>query len=271
MILPPLIIAMLAVGSALAADSSADGPGTFVPIRKGKGFQRFGMVLMGGTNFSDAATQATFQSFRELENGRALSNYVSVGRDPLPNHVAAIAGTTVRTVPRPPSPSWRRSYLPHVLIESPGVQYGLENCPGGADSLRQCRFDGTSLIDLFEALNVSYRFYAEDYQGGCDLSTLASSIPALHSTKVQETPEWCEKVVNAAQFQNDISSNNLPQVWFYIPNTENGRGPGISPNQNRCISTVFIPLLQNAEFSKDLLFVLNCTSSPPHTPFMDAS
>lgn len=108
MILPPLVIVLFATGLAVAADPSAPVPSSFVPPRQGKDFQRFGMVLMGDTNFSDAATQATFQSFLKLNNGRALGSYFSVGRDPLPNHVAAIAGTTVRSPS--PSPSWRRSY-----------------------------------------------------------------------------------------------------------------------------------------------------------------
>lgn len=157
-------------------------------------------------------------------------------------------------------------FSPNVLIESPGVQYGLENCQGGAGSPSQCRFDGTSLIDLFEAQNVIYLFYAEDYQGGCDLSALASSVPALHSTKVQDTPQWCEKVVNAVQFQEDVNRHNLTQIWFYSPSKQNGGGSGISPNQSRCTSTLFVPLLEKAKFSKDLLFVLSCTSSPPSRP-----
>lgn len=82
MLLPSLVMAMLAVESAVAADSPAPVPSSFVPPRKGKAFQSFGMVLMGGTNFSDAETQATFQPLQKLENSRALSNYVSVGRDP---------------------------------------------------------------------------------------------------------------------------------------------------------------------------------------------
>ena len=127
-----------------------------------------------------------------------------------------------------------------------------------------------SLVDLFEAQNVSYRFYAEDYRGKCDLSALASSVPALHSTKVQANSNWCEKIVNAVQFQDDAHSNSLPQVWFYTPSTQNGGGSHISPNQNRCISSLFVPLLRNAEFSKDLLFVLSCAFSPPSTPFMAA-
>jgi phospholipase C len=143
---------------------------------------------------------------------------------------------------------------PNYLAITSGSTWGIRN--NSAHNL-----DATHIGDLLEAKGRSWKSYAEDCPGGCDLRATIGKYarkhePFLSYLNVQQSAERCARVVNSAQFDADLASGALPDFSLYIPNNRNnGHDTGVA-FADKWLARRFGPLLDDARFMKGMLFVV---------------
>ena len=143
---------------------------------------------------------------------------------------------------------------PNYLALTSGSDWGIH------DDFRHT-INATHLGDLLDAKGYSWRSYAEDYPGHCDLRGQVGNYvrkhePFLSYADVQSTPSQCAHVVNANQLDTDLASGSLPAFSLYIPNNRNnGHDTGVA-YADKWLAGRFGALLKDARFIKDMLFVV---------------
>ncbi|MBI3542609.1 MAG: hypothetical protein HY075_04970 [Deltaproteobacteria bacterium] len=145
------------------------------------------------------------------------------------------------------------SYPNYVALTS-GSTWGIHND-------WQKTIDATHLGDLLEAKGRSWKVYAEGYPGNCFLGSARGKyarrhVPFLSYKNVQEKPDRCARIVNAAQLDEDVRNGALPDYALYIPdNNDNGHDTGVK-FADRWLAKRFTPLLADHRFTDGLLFVV---------------
>jgi hypothetical protein len=131
----------------------------------------------------------------------------------------------------------------------------------GVKDDKPVNLDSKNIIDLLEAKNISWKVYAEDYPGSCNLvekheKYVRKHNPFMSYTNITSNPKRCQYIVNADQLDIDIRSGTLANYSFYIPNLDNdAHDTGIAYADNY-LKTAFVPRLKNPAFTKDLLFII---------------
>jgi len=86
----------------------------------------------------------------------------------------------------------------------------------------------TSIVDLLENKNISWKAYAENQPTPCFTSQWNDGTlyarkhnPFISFNSVRNNATRCAKMVPATQLDKDIAANNLPQFSYFIPNQRN--------------------------------------------------
>lgn len=177
-------------------------------------------------------------------DGVRLSNYSGITHPSQPNYIAAIAG------------------LPFVTNDDP------------------IDLPDTSIVDLLEAKNVTWKAYMEDLPES-NKAVKSKGLyfrkhnPFISFDRVRKDPKRLAKIVNAKQLAIDVKNNELPQYSWYTPNIQNdGHTPpaNFEPNiPNRRVDFLALwlkgflqPLRKNPNFAKRTLIVVIFDESIPH-------
>lgn len=173
---------------------------------------------------ADAAMSQPFLSQLALRGG-ALLNYHAVAHPSQPNYVALTSGNT----------------------------YGIDNSP--------VSLNVPHLGMLLDARGRSWKLYAEDYPGNCFLGETNGlyarrHVPFLSFADVQNDPQRCARVVEAAQLDRDVAASALPDFAMYIPNVINDGHDSSVAAADAFMASRFGPLLNDPRFASGTLFVV---------------
>jgi hypothetical protein len=165
--------------------------------RGGSHFDHVVIVVMENQGASQALSDANIASI--VKQAAWFSNYHAVSHPSLPNSLALVAGSTYGVT---------RDYVDTSIKR-------------------------LSIISRLEQKGLTWKAYAEDYQGRCLKSDAGKSVtpnakaaasstmrrvPFLSFAAVQNSPVRCGRVVNASQFMTDARAGKLPNYSFYSPN-----------------------------------------------------
>lgn len=187
------------------------------------------IVILENTDYATALEQPFLGSL--ARRGALLTNFTAETHPSQPNYVALIAGSTYGVVSDN-----------NVTLERP------------------------QLGDLLEAKGLQWKVYAEGYPGGCFLGASAGAyvrkhVPFLSFKDVQQDPGRCARIVNADDLASDVRGGTLPNFSLYIPDNNNdGHDTGVA-YADRWLSTTFGPLLEDADFTKGLIFIVTFDES----------
>jgi len=156
--------------------------------------------------------------------GAYLSNYYALAHPSQPNYIGLISGSI-----------------------------------DGVQGNRIGTVDRRHLGDLMTAKGLTWKSYAEDYPGGCDLRSHIGKYvrrhePFLSFRSVQQGPV-CANVRPAGEFARDVQAG-LANFVLYVPNNDhNGHDTGVA-KADRWLQREFEPLLSDPHFMKGTLFVV---------------
>ncbi|HEX2914403.1 MAG TPA: alkaline phosphatase family protein [Chloroflexia bacterium] len=224
---PPVTTANVASSSVTPAATTASATATAMTgVTGGQNFDRVFIIVLENADYASALAQPYLAQL--AKEGTLLKNYFAVTHPSYPNYLAMVGGSTF-----------------------------------GVTSDGQTDIAKTSLADLMEAKNVSWKAYAEQYPAnqGCFKGVLQGKyvrkhMPFLSFTGVQSNPAWCNKIVPASQLQMDVAKGNLPQFVFYEPDLNNdGHDTGVA-FASKWLQGFLPPLLQNPQLASNTLFVV---------------
>ncbi|HVA67448.1 MAG TPA: alkaline phosphatase family protein [Elusimicrobiota bacterium] len=219
------LFARLAACAAVLVLAAPEGFGAAAPKAANRPrFKRMMIVIFENTDFKAALAQPAFADM--ARRGALLTNYYAVTHPSLPNYVALIAG-------------------------------GLRGVHSDADASAP----GRNIGDLLEAAGKSWKVYAEDYPGGCDLKSRAGPyarkhVPFLNFAEVQKNPAACVRVVPAKDLGADIRLGRLPDYSLYIPDLNDDGHDTDAAYAAGWFAGRFGPLLKTPKFIKGMLLVL---------------
>lgn len=162
-------------------------------------------------------------------SGAYLSNYFALAHPSQPNYIGLISGS-------------------------------MEGVQGN----RITTLDRRHLGDLLEAKGLSWKSYAEDYPGNCDLRTKIHKYvrrhePFLSFRNVQQSAT-CANVRPATEFDRDLKSG-LANFVLYVPNNDhNGHDTGVQA-ADRWLQSRLEPLIADRQFMKGLLLIVTFDES----------
>jgi hypothetical protein len=203
----------------------------------GNSFQQWGFLILENTDYDEAVANPTFQKIHNRNNNRLLSQYFAISHPSLPNYLATIAGTT----------------------------FGEdEDAPPSKFS-----FPDLTILDLLDEKAISWKFYAEDYPGGCLEGVTASDsndfvgrhVPALYSERITGNSTRCDQIVDASQFQVDLDQGTLPQWWYYVPNMRNDGHDTSLDYASSYLEREWMNRFENETFTRDLAMVVGFDES----------
>jgi acid phosphatase len=161
-------------------------------------FDRVFTIVLENADYAQAIAQPYLKKL--AGQGVLLTNYSGVAHPSYPNYLALVAGSTF-----------------------------------GLTSDGQVNLDRPTVMDLMNRQGISWKFYAEQYpEGKCFTGVQSGNyvrkhLPALSFVEIQKDPAQCSRVVPATQLAKDISSNNLPDYSFYVPDLKNdGHDTGVA-------------------------------------------
>lgn len=183
------------------------------------------VVVLENTDAADAEKQPFLA--RLIREGTYLRNYHGVAHPSQPNYIAMVSGST------------------HGVTDDAPV-----------------RVRAGHLGDLLEARGLTWKTYAEDYAGQCNLDAAhglyaRKHVPFLSFANIQDDHERCSThVVNAGELWADVASHSLPSFSLYVPNqNDDGHETGVQ-YADQWLQNHFGPLLDDPGFTDGLLFVV---------------
>lgn len=188
------------------------------------GFKKVFVVILENEDEQSAVTQPFLAQL--ARSGALLQQYSGISHPSEPNYLALTSGST----------------------------WGIH------DDARHT-IDATNLGDLLEAKGHTWKSYAEDYPGHCDLRAqigpyVRKHEPFLSYTDVQQSPTLCAHIVNANELDQDLAEDRLPDFSLYVPNDQNnGHDTGVTFADN-WLKSRFGNLLSDPHFIEDTLFVV---------------
>ena len=211
-------------------------------MAKQKAFERIFIIILENQLQSAALDNGFMKSL--ASEGVRLSNYFGITHPSQPNYIAAIAG------------------LPFVTDDNP------INLPG------------TSIVDLLEAKNVTWKAYMEDLPEN-NKAVASKGLyfrkhnPFISFDRVRNDPQRLAKIVNAQQLAADVKKNDLPQFSWFTPNIQNdGHTPPANFEPNiplrrvdflaQWLKSFLQPLRKKPNFAKGTLVVVIFDESVPH-------
>jgi len=139
--------------------------------------------------------------------------------------------------------------------------------------------DRSSLVDLLESKNVTWKAYIEDLpQKSKAIATQGlycrKHNPFVSFNNIRNDPARLAKVVNASLLLTDVSNNKLPQFCWYTPNIQNDghSPPNVKPSDfagsvtylSKWLRGFLSPLLDNPNFNNGTLTVVTFDESIPY-------
>jgi hypothetical protein len=211
-------------------------------MAKTKAFDRVFIIVLENELRSAVLDNAFMKSL--ASDGVDLSSYAGVTHPSQPNYLAATAG------------------LPFTVNDDP------------------IDLPDTSIVDLLEAKNVTWKAYMEDLpENNKAVKSKGQYVrkhnPFISFDRVRNDPKRLAKIVNAKQLAIDLKNDELPQYSWYTPNLQNdGHTPPANFEPNIPLRRVdflaqwlkgFLPpLRQNPKFAKGTLVVVIFDESVPH-------
>jgi len=211
----------------------------------GTHFDHVVIVVMENQGASQQLSDANIASL--VKQAAWFSDYHAVSHPSLPNSLALVGGST----------------------------YGVTRDRVDTSIKRP------SIVNRLEQKGLTWKAYAEDYQGHClkadrgkgvtpkpsaaALSTMRR-VPFLSFATVRNSPVRCERVVNASEFMTDARTGKLPNYSFYTPNIVNV-GPQTSAERSSVWLKQFVGSLQGtgAMDQRTLLMIVWDEGSGPDT------
>ncbi|CAG8446019.1 21140_t:CDS:2 [Dentiscutata erythropus] len=149
-------------------------------VVKGKWFNRIVLIIFENTNASVAFADPYFQGITKRQDGVYLSQFYAVAHPSEPNYVAQIAGST----------------------------YGIFDD-------NNYDINATTLVDLLEKKNITWKGYMENYPEKCFLNATVGASrlyarkhnPFFTFTTITKDSKRCAKVVNGSRLDDDIANN----------------------------------------------------------------
>jgi hypothetical protein len=187
------------------------------------------IVVLENTDYSAAIRQPFLASL--AARGALLTNFKGEAHPSQPNYIALISGST------------------HGVVSDANVD-----------------LDGPHIGDLLEAKGLQWKAYIEGYPGNCYLGATSGAyvrkhVPFLSFTDVQKDKARCARIVNASELANDVRNRAVPNFSLYVPDLNNdGHDTGVA-YADKWLSGTFSPLLQDANFTKGLLFIVTFDES----------
>ena len=189
-------------------------------------FDRVFIVVLENTNYGAALQQPFLRRLTAL--GALLTDFHAIAHPSYPNYLAMAAGS-----------------------------------PLGITHDRPTDLDATSLVDLFEPAGVAWKVYAENLPSPCFTGTTSPDSlyvrrhePYISFRNIQADRARCERIVNAAQLQDDLAREALPQYSLYVPNLRNdGHDTGVA-YADAWLQAFLSPLLQRPPFTRNTLVVV---------------
>ncbi|KAF9283205.1 hypothetical protein BGZ68_005499 [Mortierella alpina] len=194
---------------------------------KGKAFDHIFIIFLENTNYALAASDANLQAF--VPQGVTLTNYHAITHPSEPNYIATIGG----------------------------AYFGLED-----DDYHAIPSNYTTIVDLLEKKNLSWKAYQEDMPTVCykdyDYKGLyfRKHNPFIIFDSIATNPARCNNIVPATQLEKDITAGSLPNYSFYTPNMINDGHNTTVADASKWLSGFLPPLLANKTFINNTLVVL---------------
>jgi phosphoesterase family protein len=208
-----------------------------VPPFPAPAIERVFVVVLENKDAGDALRQPFLG--RLAKEGAYLANYYAVAHPSQPNYIALISGS-IRGV-------------------------------GGDGNVD---LDRPHLGDALDAAGTSWKSYAEQFPGHCDLRRKAGRYvrrhePFLSFADVQRRPESCGRIVNAAELDRDLAAGQLPRFALYIPDLDNDGHDKPLAYADAQMEKRFGPLLKDPEFTRGLLLVVTFDEDDSHVSRRD--
>jgi len=144
--------------------------------------------------------------------------------------------------------------LPNYIALTSGSLHGLNSNSGEI-------IDVSHIGDLLEAKRMTWQVYAEGFPGDCFTGAKKGNyvrrhVPFLSYRNVVSDPARCNKIVEASQLRTDIQKGGLPDYALFIPDIKNSGHDTNLKHVDQWLARTFSPLIQNAQFMKDMLLVV---------------
>ncbi|KAF9991217.1 hypothetical protein BGZ75_002845 [Mortierella antarctica] len=194
---------------------------------KGKAFDHIFIIFLENTNYALAASDANLQAF--APQGVTLTNYHAITHPSEPNYVATIGGD----------------------------YFGMED-----DDFHAIPSNYTTIVDLLEKKNLSWKAYQEDMPTACYKGYENEGLyfrkhnPFVIFDSIATNPARCSNIVPATQLQQDIAAGSLPNYSFYTPNMINDGHNTTVADASKWLRGFLPPLLANTTFINNTLVVL---------------
>ncbi len=212
---PGLMIGLLSV---LFISTGASAQGT-----SAKHFDRAIFVIFENTNYAAAMKQPFFAQL--ASNGANFTNFLAQTHPSQANYIALTAGSL-----------------------------------GGVRDDRSVDVNLTNVVDLLEAKGLTWKVYAEGYPGNCFSGKSSGDYVRKHNpfisfNNIRTNAKRCANIVEAAEFDSDLSRGILPNYVFYVPDLRNdGHDTGVA-YANGWYEQKFSPLLNDTKFMKSTIVV----------------
>ncbi|CAO3565639.1 unnamed protein product [Mortierella alpina] len=196
-------------------------------VTKGKAFDHIFIIFLENTNYALAASDADLQAF--APQGVALTNYHALTHPSEPNYVGTIGGD----------------------------YFGMED-----DDFHAIPSNYTTIVDLLEKKNLSWKAYQEDMPTACYKGYENEGLyfrkhsPFIIFDSIANNPARCNNIVPATQLQQDIAAGSIPNYSFYTPNMIHDGHNTTVADASKWLSGFLPPLLANTTFNNNTLVVL---------------
>ncbi len=186
--------------------------------------QKVVIVVLENTDYQDAVKQPFLS--RLASQGVLFTNFHAIGHPSQPNYIAMVAGDK--------------------LGVSGDGHYDL---------------NATNIADLLEAKGLSWKVYAEQFPGKCNLVDKKSKYvrkhnPLISFKNIQKNPARCANIVDSASFNSDFKNGHLANYNMYIPNLVNDGHDTTPAYADQFMLKTFGALINDAQMMKDVLFIV---------------
>jgi hypothetical protein len=154
----------------------------------GRLFDKYLVIVFENQHYDSVMQNSYFKNL--TSHGVLFTNFSALTHPSYPNYLGMVAGSTFQ-------------------VKS-NIQQNLTN---------------SSIADLLEMQNLTWKNYAADYPGNCSLGSSYNKglyqrkhVPFLSFQSIQLNSTRCGHVVPATQFEIDWKSRQLPNYSFYSPN-----------------------------------------------------
>ena len=155
---------------------------------------------------------------------------------------------------------------PNYIAVSGGDFFGLND-----DSFHSIPENYTTVVDLLEKKNLTWKAYQEDLPSACFQGFESDGLyfrkhnPFIIYDSIANDPARCNNIVPATQLATDLGNNDLPNYSFYTPNMINDGHNTTVVDASKWLKTFLPPLLANKSFINNTLVVITFDETETYT------